>query len=220
MNLESLHTCYVCGEFGDTNTPKLPVTDLNPYKTCDNPEIAIWWNNILRQIEWSNDIDSMLEGMGEIDHFINYEIPFHLVSAISIQYSKADIIAEMNYKKCILDAVSKEIHDWYMMSEEDQSDYLNNLYKHSRIDCKSTNIRGIRHENMFISPDMEEIEEAQQALLVQLQFKEERIRKLASLLRKPEESSVVKGKEGMLNVPKSDAFLFDKDFARICKGES
>lgn len=67
------------------------------------------------------------------------------------------------------------------------------------------------------SDDIEEIEEAQQALLVQLQFKEERIRKLASLLRKPEEASSTIKDEG-INVPKSDAFLFDKDFAKICKG--
>jgi len=151
MNIESLCGCHVCGETSHT------------IKTCCHPDISIWWNNILREIQWSNDITSMLEDMHEINDFICFEIPFNLVTVISIQYAKAEITKEIYknrayYIKCILDAVSKEILDWHEMTEVDQINYLNNIYKSIRIDCKSTKIRAIQmpiiqsNENLFISP--------------------------------------------------------------------
>jgi hypothetical protein len=61
----------------------------------------------------------------------------------------------------------------------------------------------------------EEIEEAHQALLIQIQFKEERIRQLASRLSKPDETPDDKEE---IKVPNSDTFLFGKEFGTICKG--
>lgn len=63
--------------------------------------------------------------------------------------------------------------------------------------------------------DAEELDESHQALLVQIQFKEERIRKLASRLGKAEDPP-----DENLNVNKfkSESFLFGKEFHSICRG--
>lgn len=63
--------------------------------------------------------------------------------------------------------------------------------------------------------EAEELDDAQQALLIQIQFKEERIRKLAARLGKVEETP-----EEHLDVSqfKSESFLFGKEFHSICKG--
>jgi hypothetical protein len=63
--------------------------------------------------------------------------------------------------------------------------------------------------------DNDDLDDAHQALSIQIQFKEERIRQLASKLGKPEDSP--EGKPDV-QVPTSDAFLFGKEFASLCKG--
>lgn len=66
-----------------------------------------------------------------------------------------------------------------------------------------------------VDEENEESEEAQQALVVQIQFKEERIRKLASRLGHP----VISAEEKLVDtINTSDTFLFDKEFAQLCKG--
>ena len=63
--------------------------------------------------------------------------------------------------------------------------------------------------------DADDSEEAQQAIQIQIEFKEERIRKLASRLGQPNESPEAVRK---VEVTQSDAFLFDKEFNRLSKG--
>jgi hypothetical protein len=74
----------------------------------------------------------------------------------------------------------------------------------------------ISQKKNALGDNNEELDDAHQALLVQIQFKEERIRKLASRLGKPEESPDDKQN---IKVPRSEAFLFGKEFGAMCKGE-
>jgi hypothetical protein len=63
--------------------------------------------------------------------------------------------------------------------------------------------------------DNDDLDDAHQALLIQIQFKEERIRHLASKLSKPDDSPERKPE---IQVPTHDTFLFGKEFSSLCRG--
>lgn len=64
----------------------------------------------------------------------------------------------------------------------------------------------------LVEAGVDEIED----LVIQIQFKEDRIRQLAQRLGKPQESSSAKS---IAATAESDSFLFDQDFNKICSGE-